>query len=198
MSNRLDEELERAVAVSEQEDDCPSSERPVAKPASSRGGAPSKRSIGLLAGLLVIAGGVLVLVFSDMEEAAIYSKGVDELVAEQDRMAGRTVRVQGTLVKGSLVRRDEPCEYRFRMEKNGQQIPVRYPQCVVPDTFRDVPDMDVEVTAEGKLAEGGHFQASHIMAKCPSKYEMKQRAGAGEAAPHGDISPAGAAAPVGD
>jgi cytochrome c-type biogenesis protein CcmE len=64
-------------------------------------------------------------------------------------------------------------------------IPVQFRQCVVPDTFRDMPGMDVMVTAGGKLApDGKSFDATDIMAKCPSKYEMQQRSMAGEAAPH--------------
>ena len=106
----------------------------------------------------------------------------------QDALANRNLRVQGTLVKGSLARRDSPCEYRFRMKKNGAEIDVRYPQCVVPDTFRDIPSVDVDVTATGKLKDG-HFQASEIMAKCPSKYDMNKSAAAGQQAPHGMLSP---------
>ena len=60
----------------------------------------------------------------------------------------------------------------------------------MPDTFRDVPGMDVAVTAEGKLTDDGRFEASQIMAKCPSKYEMQQRAEAGEQAPHAEVVPA--------
>jgi cytochrome c-type biogenesis protein CcmE len=141
----------------------------------------------LLLALLVMAGGLLVLVFTSFKGEAIYSKGVDELVRAGDAAKDRTIRVQGVLVTGTLVRRDQPCEYRFRMKKNGADIEVRYPQCVVPDTFRDVPNMDVEVTATGKLASAGYFQASQIMAKCPSKYEMQQRAKGGEKAPHGQM-----------
>ena len=44
--------------------------------------------------------------------------------------------------------------------------------------------MDVEATVQGTLAEGGYFEASHIEAKCPSKYEMNERAKKGERAPH--------------
>jgi cytochrome c-type biogenesis protein CcmE len=55
----------------------------------------------------------------------------------------------------------------------------------VPDTFKDMPGMDVEVTAEGKLgADDKVFTATSIIAKCPSKYEMKQKSMAGEIAPH--------------
>jgi cytochrome c-type biogenesis protein CcmE len=161
-------------------------------PAAGSGGSRPKRNLGLLIALMVVIGGILTLVFTSFEGAAIYSKGVDELLAERSKLASRNVRVEGSLVKGSLQRRDQPCEYRFRITKNGSEVPVRFAQCVVPDTFRDVPGMDVDVTAEGKLSSEGHFEATNIMAKCPSKYEMKQRASKGEAAPHGATMPAGA------
>ena len=151
-----------------------------------------KNSWGLLAGLLVVVAVVLGLVFNgigDKDSGALsYSLGVERLHKEQAQFAKRNIKVTGMLVKGTLTRRDEPCEYRFKLhdEKNKDQVlAVAYRQCVVPDTFRDMPGMDVQVTAEGKLAaDGQSFEATGIMAKCPSKYEMQQRSLAGEAAPH--------------
>ena len=89
---------------------------------------------------------------------------------------------------------DDIRRFKAAMEKNGKVVEVRYPQCVVPDTFRDVPGMDVDVTAEGRMTNEGYFLASTIMAKCPSKYDMKQRAQNGEKAPHEVIVPAGSPA----
>ena len=34
---------------------------------------------------------------------------------------GRAVRAEGNLVHGSLVKRDSPCEYRFRMKKKQRE-----------------------------------------------------------------------------
>lgn len=192
--SKLDNEL--ADALSASEETAPTSERPVAAPAVTEEGSPKKKkklhNLGLVVALLVMGGGVLTLVMTNFEQAAVYSKGVDELVAEKDKVAGRNVRVAGTLVKGSLKRRDQPCEYRFSMTKNEKTLDVRYPQCIVPDTFRDVPDVDVEVTAEGKLTDEGYFEANQIMAKCPSKYEMKDGVGKGKAPQHKNNLPAGA------
>lgn len=192
--SRLDDELAKAVEESEASgESAPDSGRPVVAPAAATAGVTRptpRRNLGLLAALLVMGGGILTLVMTNFEDAAVYSKPVDQLIAEKDKLANRNLKVQGTLVKGTLRRRDEPCEYRFKVEKNGQQLDVRYPHCSVPDTFRDMPDMDVDVTAEGKLHEEGYFAASHIVAKCPSKYEMKQRAQKGEAAPHDMMAPA--------
>jgi cytochrome c-type biogenesis protein CcmE len=189
--SRIDDELAQAVLESEAARAEDAQMGQVTEP---RAAAPRpNRHLGLLMALLVMGGAVLALVFTSFESAAIYSKNVDELLAQKDAMKSRNVRVQGTLVKGTLARRDDPCEYRFWMQNKGKRLEVRYPQCVVPDTFRDVPEMDVEVTAMGKLSDEGHFQASQIMAKCPSKYDMKERAAKGEKAPHGQVAPASAA-----
>lgn len=180
--NRIDEELAQAVAESEAIAPTVS-----ATPSPSPPGPRQRRNVGLLVGLLVMGGAILALVLTSFENATVYARGVDELVKDKAELSGRNLRVQGVLVKGSLVHRPDPCEYRFSIESKGAVLPVRYAQCIVPDNFRDAPGMDVTVITEGKLAEGGHFQASTIMAQCPSKYEMQQRANQGEHAPHLDL-----------
>jgi cytochrome c-type biogenesis protein CcmE len=177
----LDKELERAAAAVDAIDP------PAARPEPAASTTPKKRSkgnLGLLIGLLVMGGGILTLVFTSFKGSAVYSKGVDDLLRDKVKYSDRAIRVEGILVKGSLVRRDQPCEYRFNIEKRGVVLPVHYAQCIVPDTFRDMPGMDVSVTAEGKLTDSGHFEASNIMAKCPSKYEMKEMQKGGAKAPH--------------
>jgi cytochrome c-type biogenesis protein CcmE len=134
------------------------------------------------------AAAIAALVLTGMQDKAIYSKGADELLAQRSKFMGRPVRAEGLLVHGSLVKRDQPCEYRFTIEKNGAQLPVRFAQCVVPDTFRDVPDLDVGVTVEGELKTDDSFEASSVLAKCPSKYEMQQRKQNGEQMPHGPLA----------
>lgn len=176
-----EEDLEQRSA----DDDAPDSARPVTTGGRGR---PErhrpKGNVGLLVGLLVVGGLLVGLVFS-FQEAAVYAKTVDQVVAEKTKLAGRAVRVEGTLVKGSLTHQEQPCEYRFRIAGDAKnEIAVRYANCVVPDTFRDMPGMDVKVTVEGKLTPDGNFEATQLMAKCPSKYEMKDRQQKGEAAPH--------------
>jgi hypothetical protein len=51
--------------------------------------------------------------------------------------------------------------------------------------------MKVEVTVEGQINPAGYFEASTIMAKCPSRHEMQKNAQAGIQAPHlGTVLPA--------
>jgi cytochrome c-type biogenesis protein CcmE len=144
----------------------------------------TRRRMMLVVPLVAAAAGIVAIVLTGMKDNAIYSKPVDQLVAQKMRFMGRAVRAEGNLVHGSLEKRDTPCEYRFTISKNGTDVPVRYAQCVVPDTFRDVPGMDVGVTVEGQLLADNSFEATSVLAKCPSKYEMKDRANRGEQMPH--------------
>src|SRR5262249_27743118 len=111
----------------------------------------TRRGLLIVVPLVMAAAAIVGLVLTGMKDNAIYSKPVDELVAQKAKFAGRPVRAEGNLVHGSLMKRDTPCEYRFTITKNGVDVPVRYAQCVVPDTFRDVPGMDVGVTVEGSF-----------------------------------------------
>jgi cytochrome c-type biogenesis protein CcmE len=187
--SQLDDDLSQALAEAE---DPPAPEPgrrsgPPATDGDARGAA--RRKLGLVVALVAMGAAIVALVVTSFRSAAVYSKGVDELVAEREALSDRHVRVDGILVSGSLRRRDEPCEYRFALEKNGSRIDIRYPQCVVPDTLRDYPGVAVEVTAEGRLAGEGYFEADQILAKCPSKYEMNERAGQGKQAPHRPARP---------
>jgi cytochrome c-type biogenesis protein CcmE len=174
----LDQELEKALRATDEEAAAAAVVAPV-RPAP-RKAAPA--NVPLLIGLLVIAAGVVGAVMFGFKEGAIYALGTEQLVDRSEEMTGRRVRVEGELVPGTLVKRDDPCEFRFRMRAlpgataSSAEIPVVYPQCVIPDTFRDRPEGGVEVTVEGtlqKAAAGGaqEFKATLVMAKCSSKYD---------------------------
>ncbi len=174
-ASNVDRELERAIA---------GSPRAVEDRGGQGAAAPNKGNLRLLVVLLVMAGGIVALVMTSFKDAAVYSKNVDQVMAEGRSLGGRQLRVEGNLVHGSLTRREKPCEYRFTIKGKEAELPVSYAKCIVPDTFRDVPGMDVGVTVEGKLGAGGQFEATQVLAKCPSKYEMKEKQARGEEMPH--------------
>jgi cytochrome c-type biogenesis protein CcmE len=144
----------------------------------------TRRGLMIVVPLVMAGAAVAGVVLAGMKDNAIYSKPVDELVAQKSKFTGRPVRAEGMLVHGSLTKREKPCEYRFTIEKNGVAVPIRFAQCIVPDTFRDVAGMDVGVTVEGEILADNSFEATSVLAKCPSKYEMKDRAARGEQMPH--------------
>jgi cytochrome c-type biogenesis protein CcmE len=145
----------------------------------------SRRGLYAAIGLCMLVAGIVAAALGGMQNNGIYAKQVDALLHEKSRFVGKPVRAEGMLVHGTLVKRESPCEYRFTIQMNDQVLPVRFAQCVVPDTFRDVANTDVQVTVEGKLLADNSFEATNVLAKCPSKYEMKQRQGNGEKMPHG-------------
>lgn len=134
----------------------------------------------LFAGTGLLGVAVLAVVFG-WPSPAVYARTVSEFVARPT--LDRPVRVQGTLVPGSLCRRADPCEYRFRLDggsftradsgtvRVGPELPVSYRNCIIPDTFRDIPGVDVNVSVEGQMCARCHrFEASLVLAKCPGKY----------------------------
>lgn len=178
MAKNLDQELEKALRATDDDAAAAAVVAP-ARPAPRR---PAPANVPLLIGLLVIAAGVVGAVMFGFKEGAIYALGTEQLVSRSDELTGRRVRVEGELVPGTLVKRDDPCEFRFRMRaapggaSGGPEIPVVYPQCVIPDTFRDRPEGGVQVTVEGSLQKAAtageqEFKATLVMAKCSSKYD---------------------------
>lgn len=139
---------------------------------------------GLVIGLVAVAAAISGLVLAGLQDGAIYAKPVDELIKEKAKWEGRAVRVEGSLVHGSL-RNPEPCDREFIIVKNGVELPVRLANhCAVPDTFVDRKDIDLGVTVEGKLLADNTFAATDLMAKCPSKYDMKEMQQSGQKMQH--------------
>ena len=144
-------------------------------------GLPPLLKIGIVFAML--AGALALLVFgSDAGDALVYSKLVHEVLADPGAFAGRELRVEGDLKQGSIEFKERPCEWRFVIGKEGKTLPVHFPQCIVPDTFKD--GMGLVVTVQGKLTDQGYFLADQVIPRCPSKYEMKDRQRKGEKMPH--------------
>src|SRR5690242_3368512 len=97
-ASHLDRELERALAGSAPKGDGQQSPQ--------EGGTPRRKgNVGLLAVLLVMVGGIVALVMTSFNNAAVYSKTVDQARAEAASLMGRNLRVEGNLVHGTLERR---------------------------------------------------------------------------------------------
>lgn len=172
MSTKLDRELAEAILAKGTEADAPAVAKAIPRPGRVEP-RENKKSLGLLLTLLALVGAVVALFMVGFKDAAVYAITVDKLVKDKASLVGRKVRVEGELVPGTLAKRDTPCEYRFSIHQDKEEVPVRYAQCVIPDTFRDMPGGGVQVTVEGALSEDGHFEASQVMAKCASKYDPK-------------------------
>ncbi|HEY8073545.1 MAG TPA: cytochrome c maturation protein CcmE [Labilithrix sp.] len=136
----------------------------------------ARKDVVLSVALVAAACGIVGLVFASFRQGGAYSKRVEQL----DRaLVGKPVRAEGMLVHHTLVKRDSPCEYRFRLQGEGDaQLPVRYATCALPDGFHDRDDEDLSVTVEGRLRDDGTLEATQIFTKCPSRYDKEKQRGA--------------------
>lgn len=146
-----------------------------------RGGLSPLVKVGIVA---VMLGGALALLWfsTTAQDAFVYSKLVDEVLRDPGTFKGRVLRVEGDLKQGSILFKERPCEWRFVIGGKGHEMPVRFPQCIVPDTFKD--GMGLKVTVQGHLTSDGYFAADQVIPRCPSKYDMKQMQERGQKMPH--------------
>ena len=121
----------------------------------------------VLGGLVIVAA-LVWLGFVGYQESKAYYITVEEFSAMQGQLSGKTVKVAGDIVEGSIDRGKTPME--FVISSQGKSLRVCYVgKDVIPDTFRD----GSKAVVEGNIAQSGVFQARHIEAKCASKYEAE-------------------------
>jgi cytochrome c-type biogenesis protein CcmE len=146
-------------------------EDPPAVTAAPRGARkPAKANLGPWVMVAVILGVVVLIgsTFKPGQGALVYSKYVDEVLAEPARYRQSELRVEGMVQTGTVQNESGSRDFRFRVERNGRSMPVHYVG-IVPDTFRE----GIGVTVRGRLLASGDFEAREVVAKCPSKYEMR-------------------------
>jgi cytochrome c-type biogenesis protein CcmE len=128
---------------------------------------PNLARAQFLIALIVVFGALAFLGYNAFKASSMYYLSVGELLARGDAAYGEDLRVSGKVVEGTIQQGPAANAVRFDVsDGNGATVPVAY-QGVVPDTFQD----GGEVVVEGGLGPGGVFQATTLLAKCPSKYE---------------------------
>jgi len=109
------------------------------------------------------------LLWTTLSEGTEYYKHVDEVMASPQQWYGKKLQLHGHVVDGSIMRRRDTLDYRFKIENNGYSVDATYTG-VVPDTFKD----GSEVVVKGRLdATGFAVEPNGVMAKCPSKYDAQ-------------------------
>ncbi len=103
--------------------------------------------------------------YMGFQSAATYYYTVSEVAEQGSSIYGERVRVNGLVAPGSLEQEPGSFTLKFTITEAEESLPVVY-QGVVPDTFK----VGNDVVVEGYLNQGGIFQATTILAKCPSKY----------------------------
>mgnify|MGYP000844957338 CR=1 FL=1 len=126
------------------------------------------------AGMKVLIGGVIVaaalvwLGFVGFQESKAYYITVDEYDSMKDGLDGKTLKLAGEVETGSIDRSKPQME--FVISNKNKKIRVRYVgRDIIPDSFQD----GTRALVQGAASPEGVFQASHIEAKCASKYEAE-------------------------
>ena len=121
----------------------------------------------VIGGVIVVAA-LAYLGFVGFEESKSYYLTVEEFSSLHKDLTGKTLKVAGDVVDGSIDRTKPQLE--FVITNQGKSLKVRYVgKDVLPDTFKD----GSKAVVEGKVGSDGVFQARHIEAKCASKYEAE-------------------------
>ena len=127
---------------------------------------PRKRlPLSILIGGAVILAAIIYLVYANTQASAVYYMTVSEL-QHCSTCATQSVRVAGIVQAGSIQRNDQKNIMNFVITEGNLSLPVTYTGGVVPDIFR----AGIQVVVEGHYTGNGPFQASTLLAKCPSKF----------------------------
>jgi cytochrome c-type biogenesis protein CcmE len=86
-------------------------------------------------------------------------------VAAREAPQGRTFRLGGMVVPGSVQRQSDGVTVRFVVTDTAMNVPVAY-RGVLPDLFRE----GKGVVTQGRLGDDGVFQASEVLAKHDENY----------------------------
>jgi len=121
---------------------------------------------------LAIAAAVIYLVVANTGTSAEYYMTIHELQTCSS-CAGQTVRVAGFVSKAGVTQMDAAKAIKFDITDNTLNMPVVY-NGVVPDTVR----AGTQVVVEGHYTRGV-FQATTLLAKCPSKFQAATPAASG-------------------
>jgi cytochrome c-type biogenesis protein CcmE len=118
----------------------------------------------LIAALVVVAA-IGALIYIGVRGGSVYYMTLAELKTKGDTVYGDKIRLGATVVDGSIQSGADGVT-RFVVTDGTNTLPVSY-KGGLPNTFQD----GVGVVLQGKLTSSGTFEASSLLAKCPSKYE---------------------------
>jgi len=128
------------------------------------------RQTKLLLGAFLILGAIALFAATALQGNQQYFMTLAELKSRGDMASKQTVRIGGNLLANSTHVDSKQVTAQFTLtDASNNVVPVYY-KGVLPDTF----EKSTEVIAEGRLDGNGVFQASLVLAKCPSKYDPSE------------------------
>jgi cytochrome c-type biogenesis protein CcmE len=127
-----------------------------------------KRKKFLIGGVVLMCALGYLLYLGFGNTLAYYST-VSELISAGDTVYEQDIRVNGTVVPGSINADPVSLDYAFVIADDGGNLPVVY-HGVMQDGFEESADLVVR----GIIQADGILYATEILIKCPSKYEPEE------------------------
>ncbi len=119
----------------------------------------------LVAGGIVVAA-LLTLIYSGVKESAVYFYTPSELNQKKDSLSGRSLRIGGMVVNGSIRWNPQTLLLTFELTDGQGTVFVRH-KGTAPDLFKE----GAGAVVEGTWTPDGYFRASTIMAKHSEEYK---------------------------
>jgi cytochrome c-type biogenesis protein CcmE len=153
--------------------------RPLRRPPAADPGPPRaaffRRKRFLFAALVVVAA-IGALIYMGVRGSSMYYMTVAEVKAQADTVYGDRIRMGATVVDGSIQSGADGVT-SFAVTDGTNTLPVSYGGSL-PDAFEGGAD----VVLQGQMTPSGTFEASSLLAKCPSKYEPSAQGGTASSA----------------
>jgi cytochrome c-type biogenesis protein CcmE len=133
-----------------------------------------KRFLWIAAGIAVL-GIAAALILNAFQSNLVFFFSPSQVLAKEAPAAstGRSFRIGGLVVPGSLQRDKDGLTMRFAVTDTQATVPVAYTG-ILPDLFKE----GKGVVAEGKLGTDGTFIASQVLAKHDENYMPPEAAAA--------------------
>ena len=129
---------------------------------------PTRFSPKIVISIVIVIVAFSVLVGLSFRGSMVYYLTVSEFINHPPSDADDHFRVNGKVVSGSIQKQSGVLGARFEMTDGNGTLPVVFRK-ELPDTFVD----QAEVVVEGRMKDG-IFEATTLLAKCPSKYESQK------------------------
>ena len=126
--------------------------------------------IKFIVGGVVIVGLIAYLIVSSISSAGAYYREVGEVLAQQNTLTGKNLRVSGNIVTESVKYDAAKLDLNFVISDPAdatKTLPV-YFHGVQPD---QITREGASAIVEGSLGPNGVVEANNLLLKCPSRYE---------------------------
>ena len=131
-----------------------------------------RTAMKIVLSVVAVVGAVGSLFYFSAVPGLEHYKYVDEVMASADQYRGKRLKVHGYVVEGSILKKRDTLDYKFKLETRAPRGPAMIEaeyRGLVPDNFK----AGAEVVAKGTLTSDNRLMVvkDGIDAKCPSKYE---------------------------